>query len=125
MTLADALEAHEEALVLGGRAGVLGLGLVQGALARPYDGYHRRLHKKVAALLHGMATSHGFTDGNKRTALLLTHMLIDRSGYELAIDDPDVVNEEIENLILGTVTGEVTEPEIEDWFRVRLRCAIA
>jgi death on curing protein len=35
-----------------------------------------------------MASNHGFTDGNKRTAWLLTEILIDRSGYRLDIAEP-------------------------------------
>jgi death-on-curing protein len=54
-----------------------------GALGRPYHGYHRHIWSKRAALLHGVATSHGFADGNKRTSLLMLFLLYERSGYAL------------------------------------------
>ena len=101
--------------------GIPNPGLVESALARPYDGHHLRLPRKVAALLHGMANNHGFADGNKRTAILLAHILIRRSGYELIADDSPALNSEIEDLVLGVVTGEKTEADIESWFRPRLR----
>ena len=83
VTEADALKAHEDALLDGGRPGILDLDRVLSAIGRPYHGYHRNIHAKAAALLEAVATSHGFTDGNKRTALILTHILLDRSGYVL------------------------------------------
>ena len=41
------------------------------------------MSEKAAALLHSLVLNHGFIDGNKRTALLSLHLLLDRSGYEI------------------------------------------
>ena len=57
------------------------------ALGRPYHGYHEELHEKAAALVHSIILNHPFMDGNKRTALYLTEMLLDRSGYRLTVED--------------------------------------
>ncbi len=57
------------------------------ALGRPYHGYHEELHEKAAALAHSIILNHPFMDGNKRTALYLTEMLLDRSGYRLIVED--------------------------------------
>ena len=54
MTWADAIGGHEEALKDGGSPGLLNEHAVRSALARPYHGYHRRIHEKAAALLHGI-----------------------------------------------------------------------
>lgn len=89
---------------------------MQSALARPYHGYHRRIHEKAAALLHGLVSNHGFVDGNKRTALYVTELLIRRSGYRLQADDRAVVD-----LILGVADGSVTQDMLVDWFRQHLR----
>ena len=121
LALADALEAHEEALKRGGLDGVPNPGLVESAIARPYDGYHLTLPCKIAALLHGVANNHGFVDGNKRTAILLAHILIRRSGYRLVANDIEALNREIEDLVLGAVVGEINESDIEAWFSPRLR----
>ena len=50
-------------------------------MARPYHGYHRLIHQKAAALVHAVVSNHGFADGNKRTALYLVELLVQRSGY--------------------------------------------
>ena len=85
------------------------------ALARPYHGFHRRIHEKAAALVHGVVSNHGFSDGNKRTALYLVELLIQRSGYELV--EEDVV---IADTITNVARGETDYEELAEWFRTRL-----
>jgi death-on-curing protein len=75
--------------LLVGRDGISNLSNVEGAIGRPYHGYHRRIAEKAAALLLGVATCHGFVDGNKRTSWLITFVLIDRSGYQLKLNPDD------------------------------------
>ena len=63
MTGADAEEGHEQALVQGLCArGLLSRHALESALARPYDGYHRRIHEKAAALVHGIVSNHAYMD---------------------------------------------------------------
>ena len=87
-----------------------------GALGRPYHGYHRQVWKKAAALLHGVASSHGFNDGNKRTAWLLTELLIIQSGYRLDLQADD----RIDDLMVNVVEGNLNQSERENWLRVRI-----
>ena len=101
MTLADALVAHDEALSYGGRLGIVSIHLIESALARPYSGYHRHIWQKAAVVLHGFVANHGFTDGNKRTALLLTELVISRSGYELVLDPESP----IDDLVVDVASG--------------------
>ncbi|WP_170451257.1 type II toxin-antitoxin system death-on-curing family toxin [Ruegeria arenilitoris] len=118
VTLADALEAHEDSLEIGGgRHGLSSLSSLEGALGRPYHGYHRRIWDKAAALLHGVATSHGFTDGNKRTAFLLTCTMLDRSGYTLVPEPGD----NIPDLMVDVVNGDVTQDQLVQWLRDRIQ----
>ena len=88
---------------------------IRSALARPYHGYHRFIHEKAAALVHGIVSNHGFLDGNKRTALYLLEVLVQRSGYEFVEDD---------NVIADTITsvarGETSYEDLANWFRTRL-----
>lgn len=66
-------------------------------------------------MLHGIVTSHGFTDGNKRTALYLVELLIERSGYEFV--ENDLV---IAETIMSVALGETDYRELEKWFKQRL-----
>jgi len=115
VTWADAIHGHEEALKDGGRPGLLNEHGVLSALARPYDGYHRRIHEKAAALLHGVVCNHGFIDANKRTALYLVELLVQRSGYDFVETDAEVVE-----TILAVARGEMGYDELTDWFSGRI-----
>lgn len=101
----------------GGRDGITSLHLVQSALARPYSGYHRSIERKAAAILQAMVGNHGFVDGNKRTAWLLTELLIARSGYMLDIAD----DEPIDDLVVAVATREMSFDRLVAWFGGRLR----
>lgn len=72
-------------------------------------------HQNAAALLYGIATSHGFSDGNKHTALYLFELLATRSSYKFVEDDMVVAD-----LITSVAQGETGYNELADWFRQRL-----
>jgi death on curing protein len=114
--LADVLAAHEEALTYGGRAGVISLSSVESAIGRPYSGYHGPIHRKSAALLHALVQNHGFVDGNKRTALIVTLLMIERSGYRLQM----ATDERIDDLVVSVADGQTTFDALEAWFKTRL-----
>jgi death-on-curing protein len=63
-----------------------------------------------------MVGNHGFVDGNKRTAWLVVEILVDRSGYILAIDD----DERIDDLVVSVADGTLDFEELCVWFRDRL-----
>ncbi len=110
------MEAHEQSLEgFGGLAGISNIDALQGALGRPYHGYHRSIYAKGAALLHGIAAAHGFNDGNKRTAWLLTEYLYLKSGYFLDIDD----DEPIDDLVVAVVVGDMTQVQLQVWLKDR------
>nr|WP_269799204.1 Fic family protein [Mameliella alba] len=66
------------------------------------------MHKKAAALLHGVATSHGFVDANKRTAWLLTDLLVECSGCSLELQEDDA----IDDLVVNVVPGDMSESQL-------------
>jgi len=113
LTLADALVAHEEALSYGGRPGIVSIHLIESALARPYSGYHPKIWQKAAVVLHGFVSNHGFTDGNKRTALLLTELMVTRSGYELTL----APGTSIDDLVVDVAAGHIGLDELQAFFR--------
>lgn len=121
MSLADVLAAHDEALTYGGRAGVVSLDGIQSAIGRPYSGYHRAIHLKAAALLHALIQNHGFVDGNKRSALIVTLLMIERSGYHLHLDG----TERIDDIVVSVAERKMSFDALVEWFRLRLRSSRA
>jgi death-on-curing family protein len=114
--LGDALEAHYVALQTGGRAGILDIGRVEAAIGRLYTGYYRAITKKCAALAESLCCNHGFTDGNKRTCLLLLALLLDRSGYDLMPLPDEDIDRQLELLLVATASRAVDFAYIEHWF---------
>ena len=66
-------------------------------------------------LVHGIVSNHGFADGNKRTALYLLELLVQRSGYEF-VEDDEVVTE----TITSVARGDISHEDLAEWFRGRL-----
>jgi death on curing protein len=121
LTLAEALSAHARALRTGGLDGIPNIDLVESAIARPYNGYHRQIAEKAAALVQSMAGNHGFADGNKRTTIILTHLLLSKSGYQLIpIGTDGSLDVAMERLVLATVRHELNFGQIVRWFEDRL-----
>ena len=100
----------------GGLPGISNLDNILSAMGRPYHGYHHRIHTKAAALLHGLATSHGFNDANKRTAWLTTEVLIANSGFELTLLEDD----RLDDIVVDVVTGDMTQDALAAWFKARI-----
>lgn len=121
MLLSDVIHAHEDALRFGGRGGVSDLTLIESAIGRPYTKYYNFIHQKAAALLHSLATNHGFVDGNKRTALLALHILLDRSGYTITAANDDALQHDLENLILDVVTRQIDFEDLVAWMKARVQ----
>ena len=111
------LEAHEQSIeAFGGLRGISNLDNILSAMGRPYHGYHLRIHAKAAALLHGLATSHGFNDANKRTSWLTTEVLIANSGFQLTLLDED----RLDDVVVDVVTGDMSQAEHAAWFKARI-----
>jgi death-on-curing protein len=120
----DAVAAHQRALTLGGLQGIPNPEMIESALARPYSGYYRRIEQKAAALAQAMASNHGFADGNKRTTVILIHTLLAKSGYVLRpAGRRESLDRATESLVLGIVNHEISQGEVVEWFRRRIRRA--
>ena len=65
--------------------------------------------------MHRIVSNHGFADGNKRTALFLVELLVQRSGYELTESD-----EEVAEVFTAFARGELGYEDLADWFHQRL-----
>jgi death on curing protein len=117
VTFADALSSHERALkIRRGRPGILDRNLIESAIARPY--WYRSISRKAAALFESVAQNHGFVEGNKRTAVILTTAFIDLSGYELRLaHDKDLIMKAVAKAV---VVHALEFEELVAWFRARL-----
>jgi prophage maintenance system killer protein len=76
--------------------------------------------QKAGAIAQSVAGNHGFTDGNKRTALLLVLLLLDRSGYWLQPingEDPQTV---VTDLMVRVAEHQIEIDAITEWFRLRI-----
>jgi death-on-curing protein len=75
------------------------------------------MEKKCAALLHAMVKNHPFVDANKRTAWLVTVLLIRRSGYDLDLTP----NDRIDDVVVDVAENTRLFDDLVDWFSERLK----
>ena len=100
----------------GGEHGVLDLGLLQSAVARPqasFDGQdlYPGLFSKAAALLESLIGNHAFVDGNKRTAITAVGLFLRLNGYRLTAS-----NQELEDFTLHCAQHLVSLDQMILWF---------
>ncbi len=98
----------------GGLAGVRDPNGLEAVLARPrqkwvYDP-EADLALLAAAYAYGIATSHPFSDGNKRCALIAMVVFLDLNGYALTASEIEVVP-----IILSLAAGELSEAALREW----------
>jgi len=101
------------------------LSRIEAAIARPYSGYYRPLHKKATALIEALVMNHGFVDGNKRTAYYLLDLLIRQSGYDLDVSSSTHEMDDAEHLILDVTTRFLDFEEAAHWLKRHIRPANA
>ncbi len=115
------LAVHDEQLAEhGGLSGIRDLGAVQSALARPRNpaSYENcdDLARLAAAYAYGIARNHGFSDGNKRTALVTADLFLMLNGYELTSSPAENVL-----TVLGIADGLLSEEELVVWIRENIQ----
>lgn len=111
-----AVAAHAEQLAEhGGGEGVRDMRLLESAMARPQNlaAYGAPdAADLAAAYAFGIARNHPFVDGNKRTAAVVSETFLALNGRSLGASDAELVV-----AFLALAAGELTEPEMADWFR--------
>jgi death-on-curing protein len=114
----DDLEAlHDAALTEVGSPGVRDESMIQAALMRPS---HRAVYgdpdlaELAACYLFGLAKSHGFVDGNKRTAWLAARLFLELNGPERGFPTEDAVA-----MVTAVASGELSEMGCAAWLRER------
>jgi death-on-curing protein len=108
------LDFHAEQLALfGGADGIRDRGLLESALARPVNKFaygETNIAALAAAYGFGIARNHAFVDGNKRTALASTIVVLGLNGIDL-----DATQEEATAIVLGLAAGEIPEEILANW----------
>lgn len=116
-SLRATIAAHDETIRdHGGRSGIRDRRGLESGLGRPQNlfAYSERkvtLYDLAASYAFGIARSHPFVDGNKRTAAIVSMAFLDRNGVE--IDAPQV---EVYRAFMRVAAGEMTEKELSRWF---------
>lgn len=117
-----ALAVHDRQLAEhGGGSGIRDAGMLESTLARPINVWAYGEDDPAAlaaAYAFGVARNHPFVDGNKRTAWVLARLLLVLNGHELRHTAVDATA-----AMLALAAGELSEDEMADWFRTRLRAA--
>lgn len=120
LSKAVVLAAHEEQLSEhGGAVGLRDEGLLESALARPkhllaYMEPEPDIPALAASYAFGIARDHPFTDGNKRTSLVVAETFMLLNGMELEAGDAELLR-----TWLQLAEGEISESDLADWLRER------
>ena len=113
----DADTIHERLLAEhGGLPGVKDENALESALHRPLNKFAYEpdsdLFALAAAYGFALATSHGYSDGNKRTAYMVMYSFLLVNGYEI-----DVSQQAVVALMLDVATRRVSEEALSVWLR--------
>ena len=92
---------------------------MESAIARPYDGYHREIWEKAAVLFEPLCQNPGFVDGDKRTAVLLLGLWLEKGGHEIFPIIGEHIDEVIENFAVSVADGQMSIEEIQNWLHDR------
>lgn len=104
--------------IYGGAEGVLNLGAIEAAIARPQHLWNYAdpdAAALAAAYGYGLARSHGFADGNKRIAWMATRLFLADNGFSLQYQDKAAVF-----MMFDVAGGSITELDFGEWIRTRI-----
>ena len=94
-------------------------GLIESALARPKNlfAYHPKsdICDLAASLAFELAKNHGFSDGNKRTALAAAAMLLRLNGLKFIAAETETVV-----AMVCLATDKWSEEQFADWLRAHV-----
>ena len=101
----------------GGGQGIRDLGMLLSALGRPQATFDEKdlysdLFSKAASLMDSLVRNHPFVDGNKRTAITAAGLFLRFNGYQLVVENAEIVR-----FTLACAQSQHSLDEITDWFR--------
>lgn len=105
---------HDQIQQHGGLPGVREENTLEPALARPGNRWsyepETSLLKLAASYCYGLATSHGYSDGNKRIAFVAMYTFLGINDLEITASQVEVVK-----MMLAVAAGKLDEDEIVQW----------
>ena len=113
---ATVLAVHSAAIErFGGLDGVRDEGLLESALAQPFQTFggkelYPTVAQKAARYAFGIASNHPFADGNKRTATAVMGMFLRQNGYRFKPR-----HDELLNIMIGVADGSISFEQLADW----------
>jgi len=116
--LEEILELHKCSIIdYGGADEIRDLGLLESAIARPFQTFDARdlyltALEKAASLDESLIINHPFIDGNKRTGMAAMYALLINYGFKLTVP-----SSEFYNIIISISTGELHFEQIVEWLK--------
>ncbi len=113
LTIEQVLAVHQKMIErYGGDPLIRDLGLIESAVMMPRQSFggeylHPSIASMAAAYLFHLCGNHGFTDGNKRTAVGAALVFLDSNGYELAL-----TIDELEQITLDVAEGKLDKANL-------------
>ncbi|MGE5109344.1 MAG: type II toxin-antitoxin system death-on-curing family toxin [Acidobacteriaceae bacterium] len=103
----------------GGLDGVRDEAAIDSALSRPINLARYAPDSDSAALAacyaFSIAPTHGFADGNKRTAWVVARLFLFENRFQLSFDPSDAVR-----IMESVAAGKLPEIQLANWFRSRI-----
>ena len=103
----------------GGADGIRDRNAIESALARPLNlaAYgNPDAADLAAAYAYGLASNHGFLDGNKRTAWVTARLFLADNGQQIEFDAVDAIR-----IMEDVAGGRIGEANLAVWFRRHLK----
>lgn len=122
LTLEEILRLHFQIIEdFGGSHGVRDEGRLESVIKAPAqnvfgEDQYASIHDKAAVYLRNIIGDHPFLDGNKRTALTVCAIFLDRNGHIINADPKD-----LEDFTVKVATDHLSIVEISIWLNTNTR----
>lgn len=121
LTKGQVLAIHSAAIArFGGLDGVRDEGLLESALAQPFQGFggqdaYPAVAQKAARYAYGIASNHPFADGNKRTATAVMGAFLRMNGHRFKPR-----HDELLETMVGVADGSVSFDQLAEWVALQI-----
>jgi death-on-curing protein len=73
----------------------------------------KTIFDQASAAMYEIAVNQFFSDGNKRTAIILTELILNKGGYKLKVENP----EQTKNTVIKIARKKKDVKEIKEWIK--------